>query len=251
MKKLLEDYIPKYGKVKKIQSDHETQFTSPKWSEKLIKNRIQPIFSSIRHPRGNIVERVNKEIVRFLRTLLKKKHSGWVNWIAFIEGCLDSTYHNTTEFTPFEIHLNKIPERIWDKVLGIDGKQMLKIDEKIKIIANRIKTKGEKRTTKVNEGKHSVQYEIGEQVLVKSDNQSCAEKALVGKLLELYEGPYNVNRELFEETYEVNDPDTNNVRKNFHTNLIRPYFQDVLSNVKNSQADDEKKTGHSKNRGGR
>ena len=59
---------------------------------------------------------------------------------------------------------------------------MLKRDEKIKIIANRIKTKGDKRATKVNKGKNSVHYRIGEQVLVKSDNQSCAEKALVGKL---------------------------------------------------------------------
>ena len=28
LKKLLENYIPKYGKVKKVQSDHGTQFTS-------------------------------------------------------------------------------------------------------------------------------------------------------------------------------------------------------------------------------
>ena len=34
LKKLLEDYIPKYDRVEKIQSDHGTQFTSPKmgWS---------------------------------------------------------------------------------------------------------------------------------------------------------------------------------------------------------------------------
>ena len=79
------DCFPRYGRVEKIQSDRGAQFTSPKWSEGLIKNGIQPIFSSIRqfrHPRGNIVERVNMELLIFLRTL-KKKDSECEKWIAF------------------------------------------------------------------------------------------------------------------------------------------------------------------------
>ena len=53
----LNDYIPHFGKPKAILSDHGTQFTSEKWINKLKGEGINPIFSFIRHPQSNPVER--------------------------------------------------------------------------------------------------------------------------------------------------------------------------------------------------
>ena len=63
--KLNKDHFPKYGKTSKIVTDHGTQFTSPVWSEFLKEQDIQPVFSSIRHPQSNIVERIHRELSRF------------------------------------------------------------------------------------------------------------------------------------------------------------------------------------------
>ena len=54
--KIFKDYIIKFGKSEVIMTD--TQFTSKKWTEKLLSNEIKPIFSSVRHAQSNIVERI-------------------------------------------------------------------------------------------------------------------------------------------------------------------------------------------------
>lgn len=114
IRKIFEDYIPRYGKPSKIQSDHRTQFTSGKWLEGLSHEGIPPVFSAIRHPQSNLVERVNKEIGRLFRTLVSNQHTAWATWLPFIQSCINESDHDTTEFTPVEIHLNQLPKRFWE-----------------------------------------------------------------------------------------------------------------------------------------
>lgn len=73
--KIFNNYIPLYGKPKKVQSDHGTQFTSKGWVNRLESEGIRAVFSSIRHPQSNAVERINKEIGRYFRTLTSDKHT--------------------------------------------------------------------------------------------------------------------------------------------------------------------------------
>ena len=80
--KLLTDYIPKIGKPKRIMTDHGTQFTSALWRGKLKGEGIEHTLTSIRHLQANMVERVNREISKFLRILLmESKHSIWSKYI--------------------------------------------------------------------------------------------------------------------------------------------------------------------------
>ena len=65
IKKIFPNYCEKYGKPKSIICDHGTQFTAKKWQDKLEEEEVQLIYSSIRHPQGNIVERVNRELGKF------------------------------------------------------------------------------------------------------------------------------------------------------------------------------------------
>ena len=59
LRNLFQDYFPTYGKPAKIICDHGIQFTAKLWSTKLKEENITLIFSSIRHPQSNIVERVH------------------------------------------------------------------------------------------------------------------------------------------------------------------------------------------------
>ena len=85
LNKLKKDHFPKYGKPSKIVTDHGTQFTSPVWSEFLKEQEIQPVFSSIRHPQSNIVERIHRELSRFFRSLIGENHGSWWSWISIIQ----------------------------------------------------------------------------------------------------------------------------------------------------------------------
>ncbi|CAB0037053.1 unnamed protein product [Trichogramma brassicae] len=57
---------------------------------------VQVIFSAIRHPQSNIVERYNKEIGRFLRTLVGQNHQTWSVWCSLIAEVINSTVNETT-----------------------------------------------------------------------------------------------------------------------------------------------------------
>ena len=111
--KIFGDYIKNHGKPEMIQCDQGTQFTSPKWTDKLKKENISYTFSSIRHPQSNIVERCNKELKRMFRTLVNEKHGAWAMHVKTIEKILNEIYHETTEFTPIELHKNIKPTRFW------------------------------------------------------------------------------------------------------------------------------------------
>ncbi|CAB0040895.1 unnamed protein product [Trichogramma brassicae] len=55
--RIVDDYFKRFGKVEKIQSDRGSQFTSKTWQAAMKNQGVQVIFSAIRHPQSNIVER--------------------------------------------------------------------------------------------------------------------------------------------------------------------------------------------------
>lgn len=84
------------GKPEKILSDHGTQFTSSKWSKSLRGVGIELIYSSIRHPKSNPVERVMRELGRLFRTLCSDKHTRWAKHMSDMEFFLNITTHVST-----------------------------------------------------------------------------------------------------------------------------------------------------------
>ena len=182
-----------------------------------------------------MVERTNKEIGQFLRTLLKAKHSEWAIWIPFIEQCLNNTYHDTIETTPVEAHFNKKPERIWSKLIPNPETKEVPDFERYHLISKKIRNKGERRAEKVNKNRRETSYQVGQQVLVRADNKSNALDAIVGKFLAIYEGPYTIQHIIHKVTYEVIYPLSKKIRGIFHTNLLRPYFQDGTTKTKEAE----------------
>lgn len=63
------------GKPNRIISDRGSQFTSPKWENRLRRENIVVIFSSVCHLQSNPVERVMRELGRVFRTLWADKHT--------------------------------------------------------------------------------------------------------------------------------------------------------------------------------
>lgn len=68
--------MPKYGKPKRVLMDQGTQFMSEKKLLVKLKDKgIKYSLVSVRHPCANIVERTNKELGKFLRALIRSKHT--------------------------------------------------------------------------------------------------------------------------------------------------------------------------------
>ena len=78
----LENFMTVVGKPERVLADRGTQFTSKKWTEALKEKNIKLVLTSVRHPQANMVERANRELARFFRTLLPiDEHKSWYNHV--------------------------------------------------------------------------------------------------------------------------------------------------------------------------
>ena len=143
--------MPKYEEPSKIITDHKIQFTFTIWSEFLKEKGIQSVFFLIRHPQSNIVERIHRELSRFFRSLIGENHGSWWSWINIIESCMNKTYHETTQFTPIELDLNKKPKRAWENWLNYpQNSSKISYERKLEMANDNISRKGKNRASKFN-----------------------------------------------------------------------------------------------------
>ena len=220
--KIFNDYIKKHGKPERIQSDHGTQFTSPKWIDKLKKENIQCTFSSIRHPQSNNVERCNKELKSFFRTFVKEKHGAWMLHVKNIEKILNEVHHDTTEFTPLELHKNLKPTRFWLKYFPIKEDNSSH-EYKISLARNRIHSKREKRNQKINAKRKLISFELGDLVLVKTAPKSSAERNEIASFFNVYDGPYVIKEKLNTTTYKLGHVNSDNNKGMYHVNDLKKF----------------------------
>ena len=225
----IDDFIKNIGKPQKILTDQGTQFTSNKWKEALKEREIKLILTSIRHPQANMVERVNRELARFFRTFLPvDRHESWYNWIEEIETILNESYHDTIEITPHEALLGTKPKRIWEEwIPQMEYKRSQNSQTELtRIIREKIKTKGERRNTRINKDKIALTFEPGDLVLVKACNVANAAAGKVAKFLSLYEGPYKVKKRIARNTYILSSTETERERGQFHAVDLKLYRTD-------------------------
>lgn len=123
--KLFNHYFEQIERPERILSDHGTQFTSPPWQTHLEEVGVTVLFSSIRHSQSNPVERTMLEIGKIFRTYCADKHTKWARLVPFEQDCLNLRMHQSTGYTPYTLHYNKLPkEKIFD-LLSIHRQQRL------------------------------------------------------------------------------------------------------------------------------
>lgn len=106
------------------------------------------MMASIRHPQSNIVERVNREISKFLPILLEESnHGAWFSHLHTVETIINKVHHDTTGLTPCELMTKKKPTRFWKEHFGINTLEEEESchEQKLLLVRERIRTKGESR----------------------------------------------------------------------------------------------------------
>lgn len=159
--KIFNDYIPKFGKMQRLQSDHAPQFTSHEWINKLRDEGIKLVYSAIRHPNSNMIERVNLEIGKFMRIFTTHKHKAWALYPEDIERILNELPHETTGFTPVKLNFNATLTRPWDHIMPV-REDILAYNDKVKLAGDRIRNKGNKRAQVYNETHRLITFGIGD-----------------------------------------------------------------------------------------
>ena len=61
----------------------------------------------------------------FFRTFVRNQRTSWARYVKIIQNIINITRHESTGFTPMELHFNIKPMRVWEKWLPlIDSNKM-------------------------------------------------------------------------------------------------------------------------------
>ena len=189
--KRVRQYYEEFGSPKALLRDNGTQFTARQWVSGLERLNIQPRYTAIRNPCSNLAERVNRQLGNLFRIFINnQQHTKWSRYVKTIENCLNESYHETIEITPYEAHLGKKPIRIWEKYIDAD---ITKDNQENKTeIFVKIRTKREKHAKRINESNKTTKFEIGDLVLIRTYTQSDATQKHIEKFCELFSGPFKI-----------------------------------------------------------
>lgn len=224
LKKICDSYIPEVGNPRRILSDHGTQFTSPKWRDSLNRIGIQVVFSSMRHPKSNPVERTMRELGRLFRTLCADRHTRWAKHVKDMEFFLNITTHMSTGFSPLELHFNIKPsEEILKHIIFPESDQLSR-DAKILLAREKI---NKAYQTRIRSQKTSSKIRIkeGDLVLLHIPKQSDALKKVTLKFFHLYYGSYLVIKDFNNNSYQLSQADDPcKIIGNYNQANLKPYI---------------------------
>lgn len=218
MKKFMKIIRPK-----SVMSDNGSQFASKVWRKFMKEQNIQVIYTTVRNPRPNTTERVNKELGRLFRTYCNANHKSWVSIVPKLELLYNNTYHSSTGFTPCEVMYGESTNFTFDQTLpGTREKSDLTvIREQTRL---NLKKASLERQFKFNQRYRIIQYQIGDLVKIRRLNRSDAEKKITKKFERLYEGPYIIVANPYRNVYILVEPESNQMRGKFNAIHLSRYY---------------------------
>uniref|UniRef100_A0A1B6HNZ1 Integrase catalytic domain-containing protein n=1 Tax=Homalodisca liturata TaxID=320908 RepID=A0A1B6HNZ1_9HEMI len=229
LNKLINEYIPEVGEIGSVLSDHGSQFTSNLWYNTLRDLNIKTIHSSVWHPASNPVERANKEITKICRIYCHEKHTKWPLVLNFIEKCLNHSVHETTEEIPFELMFGRKDRNFLQDMVQFPKEKRMLADYpgKIRLVKDRLVSKGEKRKRKFDNKVKPIRFSIGDEVLVKTHYLSDKLDKKIKKFFLLYEGPYRVSQIKLENAYVVVNED-GGVIGTFNVTQLKKFYRNLV-----------------------
>lgn len=214
-------------KIKVLCSDRGANFTSRIFESGVRQLGIVLTHTSIRNPRPNSTERVNRELGRMFRTYCEKSHCSWVDVLPKIEDCYNQVIHTTTGYTPNEIvwgtgtRLSTDNDKIIGGGLGLQQEPLELVRERAR--QNMLKS-AESREFHYNKNHKLVCFDIGDLVKLKKFAKSDASKKVTKKFARLFEGPYVIGAIPSSNVYTLIDKQTNKIKGNYNAIHLFRYY---------------------------
>ena len=110
-------------------------------------------------------------------------------------------------------------------------------ERKIELARENISRKGKNRASKFNEAHRLTALKEGDYVLVKAINESDPKKKILKKFLQIYEGPYQIKKQVRPGTYILWNTESKEERGIFHTQDMKIYKQREADSEENEDTE--------------
>lgn len=217
-------------KPQTIMSDNGAQFASRLWKDSMQELGIKVIYTTVRNPRPNTTERVNKELGRLFRTYSSKSHKSWVSVLPKLEILYNNTFHESIKFTPCEVMYGESTRLTFDNKQSMPAEQK-DVDLIRKAVRENLQESGKQRRAKFNQKYRLVQFQVGDLVKIRKLNKSDAKRKITKKFEPLYEGPYLVARVPNPNVYLLMDPNTKEIRGKFNAIHLSRYYTERKNGI--------------------
>lgn len=215
-------------KIQTIVTDHGPQFISRNWEVELARLGITLSHTSVRNPRPNSTERVNRELGRLFRTYCHEFHNSWVDILQKIENCYNNMIHSSTNYTPLELVKGESPTLTTDKLIdNWVSKQTNDIEFMRKEARKYIIQTAKTREIQYNRNHKIIQFNIGDIVKLRTLPKSDKDLKQTKKFALLYEGPYRVAAIPYANVYTLVDYVTGKVRGNYNAIHLFRYYNNT------------------------
>lgn len=220
---ILQKWIPLVGQPKKILSDNATYFKGSTWRVPLLQQGIQLIYTTLYNPSSNPVERIMQEIRRFMSVYCKNAHNKWNHYLNFLEFCVNSTTHTSTGLSPNELLFRRPDNTFLHQLI-----QFPPTDQPQEINYQRIAQQQLSKAALQRKKYHDkrikpIQFQQGQQVLLRSHKLSDALSKITKKFHYLYEGPYIIENLFQNNTAELINPKNNKNMGIHNFRNLKPY----------------------------
>lgn len=187
--------ICKFGVTESLLTDQGTNFMSKVFTEVCKSLKIHKLHTTAYHPQSNgALERSHRTLAEYLRSYLNIDKLTWDEWIPYAMFTYNTSIHNTTKFTPFELIFG------FEAILPNQFKGTPTISYNYDNYANEMKTRlqqsyqlarkhilEQKEMSKTYYDRNSkpLNIKVGDLVLVRNETRA-------NKLEEIWSGPYPV-----------------------------------------------------------
>lgn len=219
----LKDYMDTVGHFKAILTDNGPQFHSTTWNDFCERKKIAIKHTSVYTPQSNPTERVMLELGKHLRITCHLRHTAWFRYIKNIEAILNDIDHDSTKFSPYYLTFGTNVKHEIDKYVRQISNNERSYEEDLKTAYDNLIHAAELRKAKYDRSHANKlrEFNIGDQVYIKTHHLSSGEKHRTKKLELLNDGPYVITEIVSPNCYRITNIKDGTEKQQNIRNLIK------------------------------